>query len=220
MEVYTMRTEMIEKKYYKFDELSDEAREHVYDHFREFNAQDMLGSKENEDSLKAFEKIFPIKVADWQYGDQNFINFRMEVDYDEIEELTGWRLVSYLWNNYREKIFKGKYYSTPGTYTDVVKNADGSIANYKYHYKHRHSKIIFDNCCVLTGYYMDDDLLSEIYAYMNKPDSRTFKELLNDCLYNWVHACQEEMEYQDSPEAIKETIEANDYEFDEEGNLQ
>lgn len=215
-----MRTETIEKTYYKFDELSGDAKERAIEKFREFNSQDMPWQDENRGSLEAFEKVFPIKITDWEYGNRNYINFKMQVDHDEIEELTGFRLSAYLWNNYRKQIFKGKYYSTPGAYTNVKTDGKGNVIHYKYHYKSRYSKIILDTCCVLTGFHMDDILLKEIYGYIDHPDRRTFEELLSDCLHNWIKACNDEIEYQNSEEAIKETIEANDYEFNAEGNLQ
>jgi len=203
-----MRLETTTRKIYKFNELSEEAQGKAIEDHRQFIAEDNPWHDERVDTLNAFEKIFPVKVKDWEYGYHNFINFEFTEDEDH-EELTGWRLVAYLWNNYQDKLWKGKYYSTPGYYDE----------NKKYHYKFRHSKIILDNSCVLTGYCMDDDILKEIYQYMNKPDSRNFKELLYDCLQEWVFAANQDYEYQMSDEAIKENIEANEYEFTENGEL-
>ena len=169
----------------------------------------MPWQNENEDTLKAFENIFPIKVGDWEYGYRNFINFKMTVDYEEIENMTGIRLLKYLWNNYRRDIYNGKYYSTSGHYDEQG----------KYHYKKRYSKITLEHSCVLTGYCMDDEILQPIYDFMQKPDNRTFYDLINDCLHNWIFACNQELEYQNSDEAIIETIQANEYDFLENGKL-
>lgn len=198
-----------EIKIYQFDELSESAKEKAINNHREFIANDRNWNNENVDTLNAFEKIFPIKIKSWEYGYKNYVSWTFCLE-EDIENLTGWRLVRYLWSNYKTNIFKGKYYSTQGTYNE----------NGKYCYKSRHSRINLDNCCVLTGYYMDDIILKDIYEYMKKPDERIFYDLLNDCLYNWVYACRDEYEYQMSDEAIIESIKANEYEFDENGNLE
>ncbi|MFA5276493.1 MAG: hypothetical protein WC417_06355 [Candidatus Omnitrophota bacterium] len=203
-----MRMEIIEKTYYKFDELSDEAKEKALNKFREWAANDPAWQEENRETLNAFESVFPVKILNWEYGDRNFINFRMQAE-DEIRELSGWRLAAYLWNNYGRKLFKGKYYTKPFRIDE----------NGKPHHKFRHSKIILEHDCALTGFYMDNEIFNEIYKYMSKLDNRDFEQLLSDCLYNWVHACRKDLEWQCSDKVIMEDIKNNDYEFDENGKL-
>ena len=66
----------------------------------------------------------------------------------------------------------------------------------------------------------DDDILSPIYEFLNKPSDRIdFETLLNDCIYSLCASVNAEIEYQSSEEAITETIEANDYDFTEDGKL-
>jgi hypothetical protein len=194
-------------KIYKYDELSDSAKEKARQWWIGCESQDHAWAKENRETLDVFCALFPVKVSDWEYGYQNYINFSMTCN-DEIETLSGWRLATYLWNNYRRDLYKGKYYSTSG------KCIDG-----KYHYKSRHSRIILDNCCVLTGYCIDDDILKPIYDFLNRPDSQTFYDLMNDCLQSWVYACRDEYEHALSDESAEDAIRANEYEFTKDGSI-
>ena len=68
----------------------------------------------------------------------------------------------------------------------------------------------------------------EIYNYENETDKEAMERLLDEesiaeafrDIARWLYICLEkEHEYLTSDEAIKETIEANDYEFDEDGDL-
>lgn len=43
---------------------------------------------------------------------------------------------------------------------------------------------------------------------------------MSDCFDQWVKAGNANIEYENSDEAIIETLLLNDYEFDEEGNVQ
>ena len=60
-----MREETI--KVYKFSELDPKVQEKVIEQFQN---EDWLYSwqDENNETLKAFEKIFPVIVRDWEYG--------------------------------------------------------------------------------------------------------------------------------------------------------
>jgi hypothetical protein len=74
--------------------------------------------------------------------------------------------------------------------------------------------------CPFTGFCMDESLLDPIRAFMEKPDqSLNYQELIDTCLAAWVSAYVADWEYTYTDEAIKETIEANEYEFTENGNF-
>jgi hypothetical protein len=197
-------------KAYEVSELSDKAKDRA---FRKWlNNFEYFWYDENKASLNAFEDIFPIEVNNFEYGNGGYINWTFTED-ERIRELSGQRLATYLWNNYRWEIFKGKYYSLWSK----------KEVSYEYHkngcpvLKSRRSKIIMDNCCVLTGYTTDDSLLIPVYDFMNKPDSRDFEDLLNDCLNEWVKDCNADYEYAMSTEAFEEYCESNDLMFDENG---
>jgi len=139
-----MKEVLVKYYIYSIDELSKKAKEKAYDKWLEH--YDYPWGKENRDTLKAFEKLFPIKVLDWEYGlDRNFITFKV-ID-DNIKNLSGIRLLKYLYNNYFALLFKSKVYYHPKNST-----------------KQRISKIFYEEDRELTGYYLDYDILD---LYMN-----------------------------------------------------
>ena len=190
---------VITKTVYDFDELNEAAKQRAIENQRK--SFYYFWSDENIATLKAFGEIFPIKIIDWEYGDKNFVNFEMQCTY-EIERLSGVRLLSYITNNYYNSLWKGKYYSNGINLS-------------------RHSKIIMENSCTLTGYHMDDAILKPIYDFMKNPtDCTDFEDLMEECLYSWVHACRDDYEHAVSDEGIIESIKCNEYEFDENGEQQ
>lgn len=200
-----MRTKTI--GIYKFEELSPKAKQSAIDAYRAKGYQPAW-TDENFDTLRAFEKVFPIKITNSSYGDRGEgVTFHF-TDYstscEVIEELSGQRLATYIWNNYRGHLYKGKYYSNK----PVGSN----------NHRSRHSKIQLETSCVLTGYCIDDDILDPIYAFLKKPlATTTFRHLLEDCFDAWVKACNADIEWQDSDEYISDYLIANDYEFTEDG---
>jgi hypothetical protein len=181
---------------YNLDELEGSARERALDWLRDDND---FWVEERRATLAAFEKIFPITVKDWEYGYRNHISFTFDYE-DEIAELSGIRLMAHIYNNYFSDLWHGKWY---------YKNK-----------KSRRSKVIFDNCCVLTGYYLDNSILDPIYNFLQHPFGITFYDLLYDCLQSWVYACRDELEYLNSEEYLLETAEANGWLFDEYGRFE
>lgn len=194
-----MRT--ITTKVYKYAELPENAKETARENYLSAGP-DIAWTSENADSLKAFEKIFPVKVRDWEYGGRGK-NIRWEfTGDDDHENLSGQRLAAYIWNNYKTDLFKGKYYSA------------GAPS-----WTSRHSNIILESSCPFTGYCMDDELTDALLKFMNRPDARTWKELLGECLENWLDACEKDYEAQQSAEYVGEHLEANEYEFTKDGKL-
>jgi hypothetical protein len=196
---------------YKYDELDYSAQQKA---LAEFGSHEYLHDEENEDTLKAFAQVFPVKIKDWSY-DQWRGNVSFEFTGDtEIEDLKGIRLMTYLYNNYFRYLFKGKYYS-------LWSKTEKSPHNPQYgKLKSRHSKVTFNNDCVFTGYCMDHDTLEPIYKFLKQPDKHTtFYELMNDCLQSWAKAASNDMESYYSEENFKATCEANEWEFLEDGTL-
>lgn len=191
---------------YKFAELSEHAKNNALYHSQ---LQANYDGEENKATLRAFESIFPVNVRGWEYGEcgREYVKWTFTGDGD-VEELSDIRLLTYLHNNYRRDLWKGKYYNTPGKHV-----------NGKYTYKSRHSKVIFDNSCVLTGYYMDDDILGPVYEFMRRPDGRTFRDLMEECLESWVSACTSDYEGFHSQESFADMCEVNGWEFTENGSF-
>lgn len=182
---------------YRLDELKGSAKERALDWLRDDTD---FWAEERNATLTAFEKIFPITVRDYDYGNQNYINFMFD-DEEEISKLSGIRLMKYIYNNYFSALWKGKYYHMNS--------------------KTRHSKVMFDNCCPLTGYYLDNAILDPIFNFLKKPDNTTtFYDLLYDCLQSWVYACRDDLEYLNSEECLTETADANGWLFDEYGRFE
>lgn len=201
---------------FTFDELTEEAKEKAIEKFR--SNDDYFWDDDNRKVLDEFEKNFPVNIGTWEYGYHKYINFTMESfeNDEQVLEFTGQRLATWLWNNYKDVLYKGKYYSK-GNYTYV--NPE-NVNDYKYEYKQRYSRVLLEENC-LTGYCVGYDILKPLHDFIKKPNnSDTFESLLNDCLESWLDSCHKDYEYSQSDEAITETIEANEYYFDEEGELQ
>lgn len=193
-----MRT--IEVKLYGIDELTDTAKNNAHSNY--LNSVDYAWSEENRDTLNKFVDIFPVELR----GRDND-SIYMLCD-DEIAELKGVRLLKYLVNNYWNDLFKPKFiYNTK-------KGISGDT-------KSRYSKCQFDNCCTLTGYCMDMEILDPVYKFLKTPDKNTtFEMLMQECLNAWEMACRKDEEYQCSLEYFIETAQANEWEFTENGEMQ
>ena len=187
---------------YKFEELDQKAKNRAYERWLE---NDPYGwADEDRKTLKAFCEVFPVKVTDWSYDACSYhIRCRMNYDYlpEAVPTLSGWRLATYIWNNYGDELWKGKYYGK------------GRYENGKYIHKFRHSKVILGNCCVLTGYCIDEDILEPVYDFLKRPDNTTFEDLMQRCCEAWAKACSNSMEADTTMEAFAEFCEANDMMF-------
>ena len=222
-----MRT--IEVNLFKFDELSEQAKQVAISNYRN-GITEIFWSSENRNSMEKFAEVFPIKVKDWQYDyGGGYVRFVFDCDYeDEIENLSGQRLANYIWNNYKTDFWKGKYYNSWASEKIIShkkvkstlmckENGWSNTENYGKYWNVYSGLNLTDTDCPLTGYSMDCDLLYNIYDFCKKPDNRTFRELLEDCFSAWVKSCVADIEYQGSDEFITEQLIANDYEFTEDG---
>ena len=215
-----MRT--IETNVFTFDELSKEAKETAINKWREISYDNMPWFiNEANDSFEKFADLFSIKWQNIDYEEPYKNNYDVNFD-DDIMELTGQRLATYIWNNYKRDLFKGKYYHTNKFNTDkklVHKRVKSTLNSIDKYFNAYYSAITLDNCCVLTGVCYDDDLLTPIYEFLNKPKDINIETLLNDCINSLCHSVSSEIDYQNSDEAITETINSNEYEFEENGDI-
>ena len=191
-------------KVYSVEELSEKALSRACDDW--CMNSDYPWGEENRKTLLEFERIFPVEVTDWEYGGgYKYVRFNMTCD-DEVAELEGFRLATYIWNNYKDYIYKGKYYSK-GKYVDG-----------KYTYVSRHSKIKLEKDCPLTGYYLDYDILKPIYDFLDSSrQSVTFRDLMEECLDSWINACTGDYDSYYSKDNFIETAKDNEWEFYENG---
>jgi hypothetical protein len=209
-----MRT--VRTKVYKFGELSAKAKQRAIEDWRNEETYDWI-YEEAWESLKKFSEVFDIKMRDYDFSEPYRSHYSYELD-DKIIELSGQRLATYIWNNYRGQIYKGKYYGKL-----VYTFKDGSpIPVSKEHpagCRHvlRYSKCTIEEGCPFTGVCYDQDLLDPIYKFLRKPDKRDFKELLEDCLSSLNKSVQGEIEGNSEDDAISDTIISNEYEFTADG---
>lgn len=198
-----MRT--IQVKLYRFEELDQEAQEKAVEDY--LNEGDFYHwGDDDRETLKAFTDAFPVEVTDWEYGYHNYINYRLGYPtHPDVWEFTGVRLLKYLINNHWRDLFKPKFIGH-------LKGREKFTPVY--------SKCQWDNCCVLTGYCVDDDTLQPLYDFLKKPDEHTtLEDLLYDCLQSWVYACRGEYEACQSFENVAEILSINEYWFTENGEF-
>ena len=72
--------------------------------------------------------------------------------------------------------------------------------------------------CKLTGYCADEDAIDGFRAAFRKGES-DLTALMDEAFDSWLKAAQADCEYQYSDEAFAEHCEANNYEFDESGEM-
>lgn len=188
-----MRT--IEVNLYSFNELNEDAQRTALNNF-EPNVDYI--QYEAIDSIKKFAEEFNVRFPR-QYDSPSFTH----ID-DSILELSGTRLRTYLLNNFYSILFERK--------------PQGKYKAGKYP---RRSRIQYtETCCPFTGVCYDEDLLSDIRKFIASPDTNTtFEQLLRDCVHNLHKSVEDEIEYRQSDEGKMEHIEANGYEFTENGNI-
>lgn len=205
-----MRT--VRTKIYKFEELSEDAQQKAINKHREVMDNDFIYDDTHK-VVEAFNDVFETKE-----GRNSWLDVYTDHMEENILELKGLRLQKYLWNNYKNQLFKGKYYSL-WSKKDI---------SYKYHkngypvLKSRYSKVLKQNSCVLTGMCYDDDMLQPIYDFLEKRNfsncTITFYHLINDCFDELRKTVENEIDYRNTDDAIIEEIKANEYEFTIDGN--
>lgn len=209
-------------KIYKFDELSQDAKNKAIQDFREDGVSVDFIYSDAEKTVEAFNSLFGTSSGRDSWLDVNANNFD-----DDVLNLKGFRLQKYIWNNYYNVLFKGKFYNAIADNKilihpcievhkyDVSKGARCSSSNFYY------SQIQKTNSCVLTGVCYDNDLLQPIYEFLQKRDfsncSTTFYDLLNECFYSLKKSIKNEIDYRNTDAAIIEDLEANDYDFLKDG---
>lgn len=197
---------------YNFSELSETAKQNAINNYRS-QGIDQFYFDEIIDSVKKLADIFNLKFG------REYTDIRTGHIDDNILQLSGVRLYKYLINNYYTDLFKPKYIRCIDRelhckqfICKVNKYKDGKTSTFLY------SKLKFDNCCVLTGVCYDDDILEPIYNFLKRPDSKTtFEDLIQDIEAAIQKTFNNTEEWLNSDEFITETIEANEYEFTEDG---
>lgn len=193
-----MRTESV--NVFTFEELSDRAKESARDWWREL-ATEPAWADEWRTSLTAFCNATGIEARDWDIGYPGTY-IRYEFPYhitEDVMNLTGIRLRTWLINNWLPHFRKGKYL--------------GWVNGRAVHSK---CQLTYDDC-PLTGYCGDMALIQPLLDFVAKPDDRDLDSLITCCLYGWAHEYEADIEAQQADEYIDDCLIANEYEFTENG---
>lgn len=202
---------------YKFNELSEAAKQTAIMR-QQNNIDNSYIYDEAHDTVKAFENIFPVSSR----GRNSWLSCNTNEIDEYINQLSGERLRTYIYNNFGYALYKPKYIGHVKSKGPVrhnrVRSKQYKNGNY---YNPYYSAIFKDTCCVLTGVCYDDDMLMPLYQFLDRKgyEGYNFSELMEACYSNLEKSLQREEEYLYSDEAIIETIEANDYDFTEDGEI-
>lgn len=214
-----MRT--IETKAYKFDELSEEAKQTAINEFVNNPIDNSFIYDEAHNTVKKFHEIFGTSE-----GNRSWLDFNVNSVDDNLLELKGQRLRTYILNNFGDSLFTPKFIGSLKTNNYVthkrIKSPKevNSIGN---RFNPYYSGVQKDNCCVLTGVCYDDSLLQPMYEFLEgklRPDYdkyQDFENLINDCFESLKNDIDSEESAMMEDDYIIDHIEANEYEFTEDG---
>lgn len=202
-----MRTVVNTFNVYTFDELSNDAKEKAINSFR-YNDSCLNWQDEAINTINAISAAMNCD-AEWHSYDgiKYYVSFTSK-EYEDIEILEGKRAYAYIVNNYLmpNKNYK-TYWKDRCIYTDGRKNWK------------RKSKLFYGwDDCPFTGYCMDCCFI-EAWKKWEKNFNKNstvgdFIELVAD---NLAEDWTKDNEYQMTDEYIIDMIEANEYEFLEDG---
>lgn len=195
-----MRTETITLTYYKFHELSPAAQKRAIEDYRERYSEDAYPLDEVMQSLKGIFEVAGIKLLNWSIGSYNPHNY-VRFDLGDAENLTGARALGWLENNLlsRLRISRSEWLKRRRDYL-------------KYGRDYRQGKI---RPCPITGICYDEDFLEDLQTSIK--DGATLKDAFKGLADKAGQILDSEYEYRNSDAVIQETLEANEFEFTEDG---
>lgn len=191
---------IVETKVYKFNELTPEAQEIVIENYRVRQSNfDLPWIEDIVQSLKALVvNTRGVRLRDYSIGEyKSYI--KVSFDNSDAENLSGKRAFAWLENNLIND------YRIPFT-----GNMRKEYRKYGEYYRAGMIK-----SCPFTGYCADDDYIDSLYEDIKS--GCTLKEAFENLATVAQRLIRNEIEAQNSDECIREHIEANDYEFTEDG---
>jgi len=199
---------------YQFNELSESAKEKAREWYRESTYENGFAwAEEAYDSIRKFCEIFGIAYHSSFFSNYSEANVSFSNIDDTILELSGKRLLAYLWNNHSDLLIQRKT-------VHFCRMPDGSK---RFNCVGMNSGKYVSKCqweqssCPITGVCFDENLLAPMKKAVKEGYSGTLEDLLSDCIDSWVKLAEEDCEWQLSDEYVDEQIEANSYEFTEDG---
>lgn len=194
-----MRT--IEVQLFKFNELSAEAKERA---MKDYEPETSCYWNDASSTVEKFNELFGTRS-----GSHSWLDIDTGSIDTDILNLTGFRLQKYLWNNFKDGLFEGKYYHLSSK-TKVNKRGFASSVT-------RYSKIQFENSFTLTGVCYDMDILDPIYKFLESREvehwSTTFDSLLEECVNELRKSLESEDDYNNSDEGKSEELVERDNEY-------
>jgi len=202
-----MKTITTVQTVYKFDELSEQAKQEAIDIFRDNGGIDVdYFWQDAHATAQKFHEIFGTIEANYSAYEAN----TGRID-QRVLELKGTRLRTYLINHFHSILYSKKVLSYKPLYVKhpMVK-IDTVVSNIQF----------MEDDIQLTGLCYDADMLRPIIDFINEPDNiHTFEDLIHSCFSSLLTSIETEIEYQQSDESIIDYFENNDHEFTEDGNL-
>lgn len=204
-EVVNMR--QINLNIYTIEELKEEFPEAYKEAYNQWYAGVQYPyDSEFERVRKFIENTFNICIVNWDI-DHKSARYKYNSNLEtQVLDRKGAKAYSYLMYHHFNDLFRGKYYSTS--------KRDGSD------YISRHSKIMFTHDCVITGCYIDDEILKPIYDFLEKPDPNTsFRLLIQYVVDAWINTYRRDVDDYFTEETFEGECEANDWEFFDDGRM-
>ena len=192
-----MRT--IETKVYRYDELSESAKQFAIDSMRTKlgNTECEIINDEFSCTLDKIKELFNIRVRVHDSYGKAFCTFDVNGQYSEFEDEPR-MLVRWINNEVLPYYQKGKYYS-------------------KYP-KSRRSKVMFVNNWNLTGCYSDDAVDKAVANWTESvKNGETIRDFIENMLDKFMAEWNRELDYCYTDECIAERLEWDDFEFLESG---
>lgn len=216
---------------YEFDELSEQAKQKAIEDYRNNGIDTQYNYDEAYESVKKFHEVFGTEEGRNSWSDAR----TSHID-DNLMNLKGLRLRTYILNHFYDDLYSGKYYNSWGTEKPVrhtkvkskqmTKETGWSRPENWGKYWNIYEGLNKDHCCEFTGVCWDESLLQPMYEFIEwklRPDynkDMDFETLVNDCFESLRKSLENEDEYRNSDEAIIEAIRNNDYEFLEDGSME
>lgn len=206
-----MRTITKTFEVFKFNELSEQAKNYAICHYADTNAW----AYDYEAVLRDFCERFNVIVSKWEVGAYQPIVKTIFVRADPGEEVCGLRLRTWIINNFWDDLYNGKYFSTAFKQVPVDAEHPTGLS-----YKCRYSRIMQEKRC-LTGFCAGYTILDAIHKFLedgwkNEPH-KTWEDIVEECVDDFFSEWRSDMEYSMSEDGFEEECEANDWEFTEDG---
>ena len=185
---------------YSFNKLSKEAKENALNKYRE-NNNEVFWQREILESLEGlFNECDRVSLKNYSLGEyQSWI--KIEFTNEETEKLSGKRAFAWIENNLLSNI-RISYFG----------NKRKELRQYgSYYYANKIKP------CPFTGYCADEDFIDSLIKDIK--EGCNLKTAFKGLALVYQKLINSEIEYQNSEEYITEHFEANEYEFDEEGNI-